>query len=401
MNSPSLKSRRQTPAQPGIQSAKEDSGANRKIRILSLDWARGWMLVASITVNAWVLMPDWFNHAPWFGVNPNDVIFPIFVTLSGIGLAFANGRTVNGRTLLRRFVVLMLVGLLYNAITSWSLDVFTWRITGVLQLYAVLVAVISLLHLVTKSWQGWVVITVLLSFTQTLILGLFAKGCPSGILTPECNPSGSVDGWLFGSQHIYRLGAAGHDPEGLIVILGAIVTASAGTVVGHLLRDWLLKTKTTGVGPAASIGPLLLASAGFILLGMANRYTVPVWLGVYLPTMKRLWTVPFGLTIAAFTTLVVLIGHLLLDRKNVNRKLMDFSFPLLSLGRNSLLVYFGSHVLMSILSRPFGMERSPVALFLGLFPSAAVGQVVLILVMLTFWTTLAIYLHKRKIYIKP
>ncbi len=66
----------------------------QKIRILSLDWARGWMLIASVSVNAWVLMPGWFDHAPWFGVHPVDLIFPIFVTLSGVGLAFANGNQV-------------------------------------------------------------------------------------------------------------------------------------------------------------------------------------------------------------------------------------------------------------------------------------------------------------------
>ena len=64
-----------------------DTSVPRKVRIQSLDWTRGWMLVASVTVNSWVFMPEWFQHAPWFGVHPVDVIFPIFVTLSGVDLA--------------------------------------------------------------------------------------------------------------------------------------------------------------------------------------------------------------------------------------------------------------------------------------------------------------------------
>lgn len=371
-----------------------------RVRIQSLDWARGWMLVASVSVNSWILMPAWFNHSPWFGVHPIDFIFPMFVTLAGVGLAFANGRKLRVKATIRRFVVLMVAGLLYNAVTEWKLDVLSWRVTGVLQLYAVVIVLISLMHLVTRTWQGWAAITVLLTLIDTSVLSLYARACPGGVLTPECNPSGALDTWLFGASHIYRLGGSGHDPEGLIVILGAMVSTSAGVTVGHLLRRWSAKSQETGAGPATSVVPMLAASIGFFLLSLLSRYTIPVLLGVYLPTMKRLWTPTFALSIAAGVTVLLLAGHLLLDRRSVPKVVENLSYPFVSLGRNSLLVYFGSHVLVSLLSRSFTGEPSVAVRFIDAFPTPAVGQVVFTALSLAFWIVLAMYLHRKKIYIR-
>ena len=359
------------------------------------------MLVASVSVNSWVLMPRWFNHAPWFSVHPIDIIFPVFVTLSGVGLAFANGRQVRFGPTVRRFVVLMVLGLAYNAVTEWTFDLSVWRVTGVLQLYAVVIAAVSLMHLVTKTWQGWALITVLLSLSQTAVLSIYGSTCPAGVLTPQCNPSGAVDTFLFGANHMYRLGASGHDPEGIAVIFGAMLSAAAGATVGHLLRDWVAKTRATGVGPVASVGPMLAAAGGFVVLSVVNKFTLPVLLGTYLPTMKRLWTAPFALSIAAGTTLVLLFGHLLLDRAKTSKFVEVTAYPLLALGRNSLLVYFGSHVLMSLASRSFGGKEPLARWFIYLFPTPGLGQVFLTAAALTFWVGLAVFLHKREIYIKP
>jgi len=59
-------------------------------RITSLDWIRGLFLCASIASIAWLApRPDYMKHAEWLGVHCEDMIFPLFVTLSGCGLAFA------------------------------------------------------------------------------------------------------------------------------------------------------------------------------------------------------------------------------------------------------------------------------------------------------------------------
>lgn len=375
--------------------------APAKRRIASLDWARGWMLIASVSVNSLLVIPAWFGHASWEGVNPIDWIFPTFVTLSGCGLAFALGRVVRPGPLIKRFVVLMLVGLVYNAVISWSLDVFTWRISGVLQLYAVLVALISFMHLVTKTWQGWAVITALLALGHSYIILSYGRGCPAGVTTPTCNPSGVLDSVVFSSAHMYSGGAAGYDPEGVVVIMGALVSAAAGATVGHLLRALSNRAQETGSGPKNAILPLIAAVVYFLALAFFLKYIFPVFFGADLPIMKKLWTAPFALILASTTTAALLLGHLMLDRNNVSPWFKTLNYPLVSLGRNSLFVYFGSHVLTSLLNRPFFDGQSVSGAFLDLFPSVLPAQVVWTAIMLAFWIPLATWMNTRRIYLRP
>lgn len=369
-------------------------------RIASLDLVRGWMLVASVAVNSLLVTPAWVGHADWDGVHPVDLIFPVFVTLSGCGLAFALARTVKVGPLLRRVAVLFVLGLAYNAIVEWNLDVFTWRVTGVLQLYAVLVALVGLLHLVTKTWKGWAIITVLLALAHTTLLTVYATTCPAGVLTRVCNPSGPLDGLLFGA-HMYTQGVAGHDAEGVVAILGALVSAAAGATLGHLMLAIRRRAVARGRGPASSIAPMLGMSGAFVVLAVAILVTVPIILGVQLPIMKRLWTAPFALLIAALTGVLLVVGHLLVDRSPVPRAVEIASYPLLALGRNSLLVYFGSHILTSLLRHP-APDGIPIAQHIadavGVFGAP---QLSFTLLLLLFWTGLAVVLHRHKIYVRP
>lgn len=359
------------------------------------------MLIASVSVNSLLITPKWFDHAPWEGIHPLDVIFPIFVTLSGCGLAFALGRVVKPTPLIKRFVVLMLVGLVYNAIMAWSLDVFTWRITGVLQLYAVLVALISFLHIVTKTWQGWAVLTFLLALAHSTILLSYGAQCPAGVLTPACNPSGPIDSFIVGASHMYRGGTAGYDPEGAITIMGAMICAAAGATVGHLLKASSTRAHKEGKGPETAIVPLVGATLYFLALAAFFKFFYPIAFGADLPLMKKLWTAPFALLLSAGTTILLLVGHLLLDRASVAPWFQRLSYPWISLGRNSLFVYFGSHVLMSLLNRPLWGEQSVGQWFATLFPTQAMAQIAWTAILLALWISLATFLNTRKIYLRP
>lgn len=359
------------------------------------------MLIVSVGVNSLLAVPERFEHAGWAAVHPMDVIFPVFVTLSGCGLAFALRNGVKPRPLVRRFVVLIVVGLLYNVLVSFSFDPATLRFTSVLGLYAGLIVLVSLLHLVTRTWQGWAIITAALAIGHTTLLGLYAQTCPALLLTRDCNPSGPIDTAIFGANHIYQLGAAGHDPEGLIALFGALVSASAGATIGHALLASRRRASAAIIGPRAAIAPLLSLTLGFLVLTAVVTYVVPLLLGVDVPAMKRLWTAPFALPIAAGVSVLLLLGHLLLDRENVSAVVRRSSYPLLALGRNSLLVYFGSHVLTSFLNRPFAdgpplSER--VSQRLDWFGS---GQFAWTILLLAFWIALAMFLNHRKIYLRP
>jgi hypothetical protein len=134
--------------------------------------------------------------------------------------------------------------------------------------------------------------------------------------------------------------------------------------------------------------------------------------------MKRLWTPPFALRLAAPVAVALLLGHLLLDgerRGVVSGVIRGASYPLIALGRNSLLVYFGSHIVMSVLSRPLELTAP------GAGPSGADvvvtttiarelaqvlavdGQVQLTwtCVALLFWTLLGCALRRGSLYLRP
>ncbi len=397
------------PAPAGPREAQAGSlAAPSGARIVSLDAVRGLMLVVSVVADSLLAPPGWFDHAPWAGVHPLDVVFPVFVTLTGCGLAFAYRRRIAVRPMLRRALVLTTAGLVFTlagvlVTTGWAgWPVF--RLTGVLQLYAAVVLLIALGHLLTRTARGWVVITAVLAAAHTGLLALWAGACPGGELTPGCNPSQAIDTAVFGAGHLYAAGARGHDPEGLVALLGACISASAGAAAGHALLS--TRQRRDGAGPTRSprgaVLPLLGLAAALALAAVAVTLLAP---GV--PAMKRLWTAPFALPVAAAVVLVLLAGHLLLDQttrpKTRSRRADAAAWPLLALGRNSLLVYFGSHLLVLVLINTPAPDGQPSLAHATAEALAVTGQVQLTwsLVLLTAWVTLAGLLHARRWYLRP
>ncbi|WP_432489143.1 heparan-alpha-glucosaminide N-acetyltransferase domain-containing protein [Kineococcus sp. SYSU DK018] len=385
------------PVQQSAPAAQRPAAEPRK-RIASLDVVRGLMLCVSVSVNSLLLTPAWFDHAEWTGVNGLDLVFPVFVVLTGCGLGFAMHRRTDVRSLARRVLVLVAVGLLYNAVVTATWEWSTWRFTGVLQLYAGVVVVVALGHLLTRTARGWFLVTVLLAAAHTAVLAAYGTTCPGGELTRGCNPSGAVDPAVYGAAHTYWEGAAGHDPEGVVAILGACVSAAAGACIGHLL----LAVRARGGGPRRAARPVLAAAAAFTALAWLTATVPGLVAGVDVPAMKRLWTAPFALTVTAAVAVALLAGHLLLDSARTPAALRRAVWPLEALGRNSLLVYFGSHVVMALLVHDVDAEGRTLAQRIA--GAVAVGgneQVGFTVLVLVAWTVLAAVLHHRRIYLRP
>lgn len=353
-------------------------------RVASLDVARGWMLLTSVSSAAVVTQrPPWLVHAVWRGITIYDLIFPLFVTLSGVGMAFAYRNRVSHWVSLRRVVVLLVVGLIYGGLTSGNWAPGTFRVTGTLQLYAALVALLAAAHLVARGWRAWAGVTLGVGTVLAVWLRLWANGCPGGELTPACNPSATIDGALFGAR-MYAEGRLGHDPEGIVAILGAFITASAGVTAGHMA----LELRRRGAGPFA-----LAAWAGLVAVwGLALTALVPAF--------KRLWTPSFALTAAALGIVLFGVAFLLFDvpRRVIRPESMErLAAPFAALGRNSLLVYFGSHLAIALLwqlGEPWWAGR--IADVLG---TGAAGPVLFAVANVAAWWLLAIALHRRRIYV--
>lgn len=357
-------------------------------RVTSLDTVRGLLLVLNILViSMFVPRPEQLVHARWFGVTIVDTIFPLFVTFSGIGLAFAHRNHVGWRRMIRRSVLLLLIGLAYTAILAGTTNIADLRLTGPLQVYAILVLVVGAAHLFLRGPILWALATIAVSAVLTFLLAAWQAGCPDAELAPNCNPSRVIDVAVLGAEHVYAQGTLGHDPEGLVATLGALVTAMVGTTAGHIALAnrgswrapvWLLGWAAVAAGSAAA------ASA-------------------YVPAMKRLWTSPFALGVAALGVAVFAIGIALMDLRSVRlweRIRGPASWPLVALGRNSLLVYFGSHLVLHVLETQGG-ERSWADMVAGRVDMLGDRERGYMLFMVLLWVGVTGLLHRQRIYLRP
>src|SRR5664280_2414771 len=380
-------------AVPDIELPPAEPRRKSSPRLVSLDIVKGLMLIASVGVNAWLNVPPWFDHALWIGVHPMDWIFPTFVTLSGCGLAFANARRVRPWPAVRRVVILLSVGLVYNyvIVSGAPFHVSDLRLPGVLQLYAGVVIVLVLLHTVVKGWRQWALVTVVLALLDTAVEWRWSVHCVGGALTPTCNPSHWIDYAIFGANHLDRNGSAGYDPEGLISIVGAVVTACLGATVGHALLE-----SRKGGGKRASV-----LSVGSIIL---SALALAALLDVFVPAFKKQWTPPFALLVGACTAAVLLVAHLGVDAGPRSGDLpapTRWAWPLIALGRNSLFVYFGSHALTAWLSVHTYDHVGYLTHFANAIALAGHPAMTIFIVVEVFWISLACLLHWRKIYLRP
>ncbi|MBF5081489.1 heparan-alpha-glucosaminide N-acetyltransferase domain-containing protein [Quadrisphaera sp. INWT6] len=409
---------------PRAEAPATTPATTRPPRVAAVDAVRGLLLVVSIVTSSLITPPEWFEHAPWQGVHPLDVVFPAFVVLTGVGLGFAHKNGVRLPRLARRVVVLVLAGLAYNAVLAWArdgaVDLGALRWTGVLQLYAALVLVVAALHLVVRGWVAWTAVALGLAAAHTWLLSHWQGLCPGGVLTPQCNPSLAVDGRLFPADHLYWQLQAGHDPEGLVALLGACATAAAGTAAAHAIAAGRSSGASRATGrravaaaaarPAAVALRLLAVSAVLAVGAVAASPAVPA--------MKRLWTAPFGLSVAAAVVLVVALVHAVVDAPWVEAPsprsgrptlpgavVQACRRPFVALGRNSLLVYFGSHVVVALLLlrplRPDPAVQPSYAQSLAEGMSWAGGpQVGFSAALLASWWVVALALHRRGWYLR-
>ena len=166
-----------------------------------------------------------------------------------------------------------------------------------------------------------------------------------------------------------------------------LLTACAGATAGHLA----LSSRGTRRGPG-----LLVAWVVAVALGAIGAAQL-------LPTMKRLWTTPFALGAAAIAILVLAMAMALLDLPAGKRwqKIREcIAWPHLALGRNSLLVYFGSHLVILVLLT-HGGDLSWALRVAGAVDVIGHPRASLVVTMVLGWAILAAILHRRRIYLRP
>ena len=278
--------------------------ADRSGRLLSLDVMRGLTILAMILVNnpgTWGAMYWPLGHADWHGWTPTDLIFPFFLFMVGVAMAysFAKYASAGGRPtaavwarIARRVALLVLLGLALNAsgrLISVPLgysDAWEWgtlRWPGVLQRIGLAYLGASVVVLTLPPAGRWAVATAIMAAYSACL-----KLLPAGVeaaerLGEQENIVRRVDLALIGEPHMWS--GAVTDPEGLLSTLPAVVTTLIGYAVGRRLKGATVD--------GALVARLLAAGLAVAAVGIAwDRGPVAGW---GMPINKALWTPSFVL----------------------------------------------------------------------------------------------------------
>ena len=348
-----------------------------------LMWAIGEMSEGkgSIVSGVGGLLADQLRHVPWEGFRFYDLIFPLFVFLTGVSIVLSLPRLVEreGRAaahvrILRRALILYLLGIIYYGGISghWS-DV---RLVGVLQRIAFCYLAASLMFL-NFSLRGMIAACVaLLVGYWALLTFVPVPGIGAGSYAPDANLANWIDcNYLPG-----RLWDVTRDPEGLLSTLPAIASCLLGVFAGLVLRDVRLRAQQKS---------LLLIAAGVVLLAAGYLWALQF------PIVKAIWTSSFVLVAGGWSAILLGATHQVVDVWGVKRWATMFTW----IGANAIALYMINNVVgLDKLAARF--VDGDFGKFLDSAVTQGTGNFVLNALAVTFAFTLAGFLYRRKIFIR-
>lgn len=360
----------------------------RADRLASLDAFRGFTIGGMILVNnpgTWAAIYPPLAHAEWHGWTPTDLIFPFFLFIVGVAMAFSlPARASRDSTAgvlaraARRSAVIFALGLLLNAFPRF--DLAELRVAGVLQRIAVVYLAAAALYLATsRRTRAWITAALLVGYWALLTL----VPVP-GVGAPNLTPEGSFAAWLDRLLLPGTMWQGTWDPEGLASTLPAIATALAGIFTGEWLRSGRERAEI-------AVG---MFAAGWlaILAGLAWDLAFPI--------NKNLWTSSYVLFTAGAALEGLALCYWLIDVRGRRA----WAKPALVLGVNPLALYVLSSLGASTLAATAVGDTSLKGwLFENLFapwapPRAA--SLAFAIAYLALWLAVGWWLWRRRIFIK-
>jgi len=319
----------------------------KKKRLLSIDALRGfdmvWILGAESLFAALFIVTGWpvlavfaqqMEHTVWHGFRAYDLIFPLFIFLSGVSLGIAakplsSYQPEKAKSIvhhgIKRLVLLISLGIVYNH--GWgggipaSLDDI--RYVSVLGRIGIAWFVAALLVWTVSERAQWLVAGGIL-IGYWLLLSFVSLGGYGG---GDFSADGALNAW-FDKNLLpgitYKNLAI--DPEGLLSNITSIVNALAGVFIGRYMM------KNT-----SSPKKLLISLFTIGLTVLALGY---LW-GIIFPINKTLWTSSFALVTIGYSTLLLTLFYGLIDVLDFTKWAKFFAV----IGTNSIIVYLGSSII--------------------------------------------------------
>lgn len=359
-------------------------------RLLSIDALRGfdmfWIMGAEGIVHTlkeatgwgWtVWMSTQLDHVQWNGFRLYDLIFPLFLFLSGATMPFSLAKKLEQGIpkkkiylhVLKRGLLLVLLGCIYNGLFRFDFE--HQRYASVLAQIGIAYMLAAFIFLNT-GWKGQVawVIGIVLAYWAAMKL-IPVPGFGPGALTREGSLVTYIDQMLL-PGHLYE---EIFDPEGILVKIPATATALLGALTG-----WWLKNKD--IDEYRKVSFMLAASFIFFILAYL--------IGLSFPINKKLWSSSFVFQTAACSVALLAFFYLIVDVW----KLKKWAFFFIVIGLNPITIYMATGIINFWQISEY---------FLGGFASLAGkewGQVILVTGMVLAEWGFLYFLYRKKIFLR-
>ncbi|MCV2883882.1 DUF5009 domain-containing protein [Aestuariibacter sp. AA17] len=271
------------------------------------------------------------THSEWHGVTAYDLIFPLFIFLSGVTIGLVSRQLAGDKrkntsailTATRRLALLVILGIMYNH--GWGSGIPT-NPSDIR--YASVLARIGITWYVTACLFWVLPIRAIVVFAMCLLAinGWFHLFLPVPDLgSPSVTPLHSWNRWLD-MQVLPGVAYQGKtpDPEGVMSTFPAIATCIAGLWLGTRIRCWQRQPDHR------QITYIVVMNLGLIVAAYV--------LHPYYPMNKTLWTSTFGILSIGVSTLITLLFYWIIEVKGSRRIGVVFAV----IGCNALFIYLAT-----------------------------------------------------------
>lgn len=319
-----------------------EATSSKPARLMSLDLFRGVTIAAMILVNDAGDEPSAYwplRHAHWNGWTPTDLVFPFFLFIVGVAMAFSfRSRLDRGESrahllkhVLWRGLVLFAIGVFLHGFPN-HYHLATWRVYGVLQRIAICYVITAVLEL----WTGWrmqlaVAVACLVGYW---ILMRYVPVPGFGIPThdiPFLDPDRNIVAWLDRKLLMGHLYEGTRDPEGVLSTIPAVATCLLGLLTGKWMKS--------AYSPRFKTVAMVVAGVCAIVIGR----TMHLWF----PINKKLWTSSFVIFTAGLALVFLAAFYWVSDVKQ-HRGL--WTRAILVFGTNAIAAYIFSEALAASMS---------------------------------------------------
>ena len=279
--------------------------------------ASGWSWADTVLIQ--------MKHVEWDGFTFWDFIFPLFLFISGVSLAFSLNKALEMgmnkaeiyKKVIKRSLILIVLGIVYKNAPLNIWDPAHIRYGSVLGRIGIALFATSLLYL-NFSWQKrlmWVA-GILIAYYAALFL-IPVPGYGAGDLSFE----GNLVGWFDRSFMPGRLVQGSFDQLAILTQFPALCITVLGAWAGDILRN-------SDIKQMVKIKWMLII--GVLLIGLGILWAL------HFPINKRLWSSSYILLTSGMAFLMLSLFYWLIDIKGYKK----WAFFFVVIGMNSLVVYY-------------------------------------------------------------